>query len=54
MVEIYLKDSTKKWIKENDIGQHETIYLEYIQGKYANLDLEGHYNILNQKHNKLL
>ena len=47
-VAIYLKDTTKQWIKENDTGQHET-YLEYIQGKYANLDIEGHYNTLKPK-----
>ena len=48
-VATYLKNTAIQWIKENDTGQHETIYLEYIQGKYANLDLEGHYNTLKPK-----
>ena len=48
-VAIYLKDTTKQWIKENDTGQHEIIYLEYLQGKYANSYLEGHYNTLKPK-----
>ena len=48
-IAIYLKDTTQKWIKENDVEGQDIIYLEYCQGKYANLDLEGHYNSLKPK-----
>ena len=34
-IAIYLKDTTKKWIKENYVEGQDTIYLEYTQGKYA-------------------
>jgi len=50
-IAIYLKDTTKKWIKENFKEGQETIYLEYIQGKYPQLDMEGHYNAMISKQN---
>ena len=53
-IAIYLKDTTKKWIKENFKEGQETIYLEYIQGNYPQLDMEGHYNAKIPKQNTRL
>ena len=39
-----MKDRGKTWIKLNNKEENETIYLEFTQGKYADKDLEGHYN----------
>ena len=53
-IAIYLKDTTRKWIKQNHKENQDIIYLEYTQGKYASLDLEGHYNTLKPKIPQLL
>jgi hypothetical protein len=46
-----MKDKGQTWIKINDKDENETIYLEFTQGKYADKNLEGHYNSLIPKIN---
>ena len=41
-----MKDSGQIWIKINNKDENETIYQEFTQDKYADKDLEGHYNSL--------
>ena len=45
-ISIYMNDRGKTWIRLNAKQENEKIYLEFNQGKYADKDLEGHYNTL--------
>ena len=46
-----MKDRGQTWIKIKYKDENEIIYLEFIQGKYDDTDLEGHYNSLIPKIN---